>query len=62
MLVTIREQRYVSEPVETKYLNLRNKTNLTHYVHLDTQMYRDARSAEHKKKVFKIFTVDSIRE
>jgi hypothetical protein len=32
-----------------------------HYVHLDTQMYRDARSIKHKK-VFTILTVDSIRE
>jgi hypothetical protein len=47
MLVTIREERYVSEPIETKYLNLCNKTNLMYYVHLDTQMYRDARSTEH---------------
>jgi len=62
MLVTIREQRYVSEPVETKYINLCNKTNLTHYVHLDTHLYRDARSTIHKKKGFKIFTVDSIWE
>ena len=53
MLVTIREQRYVSESIETTYLNLCNKTNLIHYVHLDTQMYRDARSTKHKKKDLK---------
>jgi hypothetical protein len=61
MLVTIREQRYVSEPIETKYLNLRNKSNLMHYVHLDAQLYRDARSTKHTK-VLKILTVNSIKE
>jgi hypothetical protein len=34
------------EPKETKYLNLCNKTNFMHYVHLDTLMYRDARSTK----------------
>jgi len=53
MLVKIREQRYVSGPIETKYLYLCNKTNLSQYVHLDTQMYRDARSTKHKEKHLK---------